>query len=346
MSRSAKVESPDALKQFRLALLKFSEKATNALGEADGEVSRVTMWLENEQTIRWATEVRKRQEAVMKCREALRFKQIFKSPTGSKQSTVDEEKALSVALKRLGEAEQKALNVKKWIRQLHKEAHMYRGAVQRLATTVAVDVPAAAAKISRMIDALEGYLALNAPNLGPAVESGAKSGMSRGDGPEIGGFPGLRHATPIGPEKDKATPADPSIAWTAGEFAPSDAAELEKLGIAADPIDAACLVILASGVQTVPRIYLERSEPAFPGDSGWYIGPANKSAASAYLSLRLSDLLQARPHLEALLALPVGTLAVIDSAGLGAILSPANEDLWAASHEAAPATQAASDLVK
>src|ERR1700722_18208708 len=116
MSRSAKVQDIDALREFRSAMMTFAEKAANAIGEADGEVQRVTMWLENEATAQWTSEVRKRHAVVMKAKEDLRFKQIFKSPTGAKQSTVDEEKALSIALRRFEEAEQKMANVKKWIR--------------------------------------------------------------------------------------------------------------------------------------------------------------------------------------------------------------------------------------
>src|SRR5690348_8517940 len=138
MSRVAKVSDIDVLKEFRLSLLKFTEKATSAMGEADSEVQRVGMWLENEQTAFWASELRKRQTAVEKAKEALRLKQIFKSPTGGKQSTVDEEKALAIANRRMAEAVEKAANVKKWIRQLHKESHLYRGSMARLATTVSV----------------------------------------------------------------------------------------------------------------------------------------------------------------------------------------------------------------
>src|SRR6185437_8991160 len=188
MSRSAKVQDIDSLREFRSAMLTFAEKASTAIGEAEGEVQRITIWLENEATTHWASEVRKRHAVVMKAKEDLRYKQIFKSPTGGKQSTVDEEKALAVAMRRFQEAEQKVVNVKKWIRQLHKESHQYRGSVQRLATTVSVDVPLAAGRIARMIAALEGYVTLAAPNIAPEVAGSTDDAMGRGSGvPEIGG---------------------------------------------------------------------------------------------------------------------------------------------------------------
>jgi hypothetical protein len=279
----------------------------------------------------WMSEGRKRQAAVMKAKEALRFKQIFKSPTGAKQSTVDEEKAVAVALRRFAEAEARMANVKKWIRQLHKEAHIYRGSVQRLATTVSTDVPNAAAKISRMVMALEGYVAIAAPSMAPAIESGDGGSVSRGSaGPDQIGldYKNLRHRTPAGPAKDAAPDADASIPWTSGEFAPTDAAKLARLPADTDPLDPAASVILAADVQTAKRIYLERSASSFPGDSGWYIGSADGPAATVYAAIRINDLLKARPQFSSLLSFPIGSLIVIDAAGVAGVLNRDDQDLW------------------
>ncbi|HWE04372.1 MAG TPA: hypothetical protein VG326_18350 [Tepidisphaeraceae bacterium] len=331
MSNAAKVQDVEALKEFRLALLTFAEKATNAVGEADSEVQRVTSWVENEQTTHWSNEQRKRQAAVVKAKEDLRFKQLFKSPSGGKQSTVDEEKTLATANRRLAEADQKILNVKKSIRLLHKEAHMYKGSVQRLASTVAVDIPNAAAKIQRMLIQLEAYLSLAAPNLGPAVEGGEGSGasMSQGTGPQVGGYKRLRQTTPDGPTKDSAPAVVTGLApWRGGDFAAGDSEALDKLDLELQPADLASTVILAIGVGSASKIYLERSAGSYPGDSGWYIGPADMSKPDGYESVRVEQLLQVRPHFAGLLALPVGTLAVIDTAGIGAVLNAGDEETW------------------
>src|SRR5665213_719021 len=182
MSKAARVESIDAIRLFRASLLTFAEKANVALGEAESEVQRVMSWLENEQTQHWTSELRKRQEAVAKAKESLRFKQVFKSQTGAKQSTVDEEKALAIAERRLAEAQQKMVNTKRWMRQLQKEAHVYRGTVQRLSTTVQVDLPTAAGKMDRMIQSLESYVALNAPT----TDFGSEGAAGGAFGAEVG----------------------------------------------------------------------------------------------------------------------------------------------------------------
>ncbi len=157
MAESARVESIESLKLFKRALWKFQENASIALGEAESEISRVLMWLEGEQRTYWNSEVRKRQEAVMRAKEALRQKQLFKSPTGGRQSDVDEQKALQLAQRRLAEAEQKVLAVKKYTQHLRREMMMYKGQVQRITTVVMADIPQAAHDLETIIQRLEAY---------------------------------------------------------------------------------------------------------------------------------------------------------------------------------------------
>ena len=136
MSERARVDSTDAIKQFKIALWKFQEAANAALGDAEGEMQRVTLWLENEQHAYWTGQIRKRHDAVEKAKEAVRYKKIFRDSTGSLPSAVDEEKARALAQRRLKEAEEKLANVKRYTRVLQKEIQLYHGSVQRFATAV------------------------------------------------------------------------------------------------------------------------------------------------------------------------------------------------------------------
>lgn len=160
----ARVESIDAIRAFRAAIFKFAETAGRALDDAESEMGHVLNWLENEQRTYWADQIRKRHEAVEKCKEAVRMKKLYKSPTGGRQSATDEEKALAVAQRRLEEAQTKALNVKRHVVRLQKEIHIYKGAVQRFRTTVEVDLPAGAAELEKMLQSLDEYVALQAPD--------------------------------------------------------------------------------------------------------------------------------------------------------------------------------------
>jgi hypothetical protein len=162
------------------------------------------------------------------------------------------------------------------------------------------------------------------------MEGSSDSGMSRGsEAPAIGGFKGLRLSTPDSKAKDAAKPAGPDMAhWSSGEFAAGDSEALEKLPLERQTLDQAAMVIVGAGVESVRRIYIERVTGSFPGDTGWYLGPAEGAAPTEFFSMRIDELLKARPHFSTLLDLPAGTLIVIDSAGVSAVLNAADEDLF------------------
>jgi hypothetical protein len=161
----AHLEDLDTLRVFRVALLKFAELANGALDDAESEMQRTLSWLENEQHSFWQTQIRRRHDIVEKCKEAVRMKKLFKDATGRQQSAVDEEKALSVARRRLDEAHAKLVATRKYVRVLERQIQLYKGTAQRLATTVQVDVPQAASKLDRMLRTLEQYAALQAPGV-------------------------------------------------------------------------------------------------------------------------------------------------------------------------------------
>jgi hypothetical protein len=164
---TAKVDSIDSLRALKIALVKFAEGATVALGDAEAEMQRMLMWLEMEQHTHWQGQIRKRTEEVGRAAERLRYKKLYKHSTGSRQSAVEEEKALALAKRRLEEAEMKLSNVRRYIPRLQKEIQTYKGSAQRFATTVQVDIPLAISQLGTMVQALENYVALdsNAPEL-------------------------------------------------------------------------------------------------------------------------------------------------------------------------------------
>lgn len=163
MSEAARVESIDALKQFRIALFKFVDAANSSLNDAEAEMRQMLNWLENEQYTHWQGQIKKRAFVVERCREAVRVKKIFKDSAGRTPAAIDEEKALRLATMQLEEAETKFANTKKYARVLLKEIETYKGTVQRCVTTIQADMPAAAASLDRAIASLEGYVSLQAP---------------------------------------------------------------------------------------------------------------------------------------------------------------------------------------
>ncbi len=190
--RIAKIDDLDVIKSLKRALIKFAETANVALTDAEGEVNRALMWLENEQRAYWEGQLRKRADHVERCKEAVRMKKLFKDSSGRTPSAVDEEKALRVAINRLDEAEQKQVNVKKFTNKLRKEILLYKGHVQRFATSVQNELPLAGAQLESLLDKLQQYVSLDtatevksaAPTASPAAASEIPGGMSRGEAPE------------------------------------------------------------------------------------------------------------------------------------------------------------------
>jgi hypothetical protein len=158
----AKVESIEAIANFKRALFKFAEAANAALTDAEADMVGVHRWLDHEQRVYWQNNVRKATELVSRCEDALRQKRIFKDASGRTPSAVDEEKALARAKKMKEHAEDRLENVKRYAPRLAREIMLYKGQVQRFATFVASDIPGAAAKLDKMVDSLEAYVNLAA----------------------------------------------------------------------------------------------------------------------------------------------------------------------------------------
>jgi hypothetical protein len=182
MSDFARVDSIDALRDFRVALLKFAEVAQVALADGEGDLSRTLLWLESEQTSYWAGQVRKCQEMVSRAAEKLREKQVFKDASGRVPAAVDEQKALKLAKAKLERAQEKQLAVKKSIRLVQKAVHDYKGSVQGLTSAVAHDIPLSVARLDHLAGLLSQYVELAAPTRqGEAAAGSAGGPMGRLD---------------------------------------------------------------------------------------------------------------------------------------------------------------------
>lgn len=169
----ARVDSIDALREFKVALWKFMEAATQVLSDVDSHMQRMHVWLEVEQIAHWQGQIRSRTEAVARAKEALRAKRIFLAE-GARPSDVEEQKALKRAVQRLDEGNEKLSNVRRSIQRLGKEILLYKGQAQRLANFVAIELPQAAAQLDRLIATLDTYVGLAPEAAAPSeVESTA-----------------------------------------------------------------------------------------------------------------------------------------------------------------------------
>lgn len=330
----AHVEDVDALRQLRTTMIKFAEAASVAMNDAESELRRVLTWLELEQDSYWQQQIRKRHDICERCKEAVRMKKLFKSATGHQQSAIDEEKALKIALARLEEAQHKLANVKKWRGRLTKEIDIYKGSVQRLTTTVQVDIPLAAGRLSKMIQRLEAYIALKIP-MSEALPAEALAGMAgmglsgseAGEGAVLADPRNLRRSTP--PDSVRAaaiaTEAPPELALASiGE---ADLARLDGLNLADKPIEPASTICIAPEAARSKHVYFERMEPANPTDSGWYLGPADDVTIEPPLAVPIAAILALRPDFEKILNLPPHVLVVASDGAIAHVIDGQNREL-------------------
>jgi hypothetical protein len=130
MSDTARIHSIDAVMAFKTSMVKFTEIANVALSSAEGELRRMMVWLESEQLMHWQTQIRKRQEALTRAKDAVRQKMLYPDSTGRTPTPVEEWKQQKICQQRLEEAEQKLVNTRRAIRLLEKEMQVYKGSVR------------------------------------------------------------------------------------------------------------------------------------------------------------------------------------------------------------------------
>jgi hypothetical protein len=94
-------------------------------------------------------------------------------------------------------------------------------------------------------------------------------------------------------------------------------------------VDTAGTMVISTAIADKSRLYLERAGSSQPGDTGWFVGPAEIGPNPFVVTVAVKDVLAIRPEWAALLALPTGSLVIIDSGAIGAILDAGNQDLWA-----------------
>ena len=116
-------------------------------GQSDGRYLGMG-WLERKDCLQWL---------------ALLEKKLQTSATGGHLSCVDEEKAAAMAQRRFEEAQAKAASTTRWIRLLEERVFEYKGLLQALNHALDTDAVNALARLDRMIESLEAYIALAPP---------------------------------------------------------------------------------------------------------------------------------------------------------------------------------------
>jgi hypothetical protein len=152
MAKSARIDSPDLIKDFRNRFIVFDSECKRALDGIRSDVTRTVAWLKSEQTSYWKQQYRKREEMLRRAKEAYRQARF-----GNDRSCIDEQKAVKKAERMRDEAEQKIRLVRKWIQQIESKSGPMLGPCMRLSSQLADLAPKGVARLDTMIDSLDAY---------------------------------------------------------------------------------------------------------------------------------------------------------------------------------------------
>jgi len=156
---NANVQSLDALKDVRLALILFQERAVAALGSLRTKIDRTRAWLEQDRPLYWRDQERKAYDRVASTRVAFDLCRL-RTVGGRHPECIEEKVALQRAKARLEFCQHKVDVVRRVAVEVGQQADDYRGRTGLLQRLLEEDIPNVLARLSRMIDAIEAYAAV------------------------------------------------------------------------------------------------------------------------------------------------------------------------------------------
>jgi hypothetical protein len=345
MSGYARVTNVEALRDFKGVLSRFVQECGRALGEVEADALRTLLHLRQDQVAHWTAQIRVRSELLARAKSQLIRKQV--SSVQENPSVVDERKAVERAKAALEDAERKLKASRKWAMVLEREYELFKGACTGLSDAIQRDLPAAIARLERMSRTLSQYQALTSldvagmatPQASPAPSQDSSQPGAMDDPLEAIKVRAARlramvpsaSARASAPEVNRALGAGAGVT-DASQQAISVSTELaELLGLSGEVPAATAEVVVQAGCLDGRDVALLRCEPASAEDSGWCVYPADPgSGGGGLLRYRVQDLLERVPTWGAVLALPMGYLAVTSASEPDWVCDPTGEVLWRA----------------
>ena len=154
---SANVKSIEAVRSFRVALIKFAEKVTDAVESMKDQVFHAVDWVEHEQPRHWHQQELTAYDAVSEARIQLETSRMRKETADFRPSLIEEKQALQQAKRRLEYCRQKVQVVKAAAIKVRHEADEFQGRLSQIDRLLETDLPNMVAMLERMLTALESY---------------------------------------------------------------------------------------------------------------------------------------------------------------------------------------------
>jgi exonuclease VII large subunit len=163
MGGRARVKSIDALQAMTAVLERFRGEAGAALDDLAMEVRRALEWIHHDCKEYWVQEVRRGWERVAEARVRLQQAMTIRRIAEHQPSCIDEKKALEQAKRRLQLAQEKVAAVQHWAHAVDRIVKDYQASRSQLTNWLDADYPQALAALRHMMEALEMYVAMEAP---------------------------------------------------------------------------------------------------------------------------------------------------------------------------------------
>ncbi|MGO8767068.1 MAG: hypothetical protein ACLQSR_18285 [Limisphaerales bacterium] len=159
MSGQAQITSVEAIELFRAALIVFISRARPVLEESSGEVTRMHLWLENEQRRYWQDQLRARAKGLEQAKQELFTARM----SAFQETTALLQMAVRRAERAVQEAEEKLKLLKRWDRELDNRSAPLLKEVEQLQGFLTADMPRAVASLAETVKILDAYTGATAP---------------------------------------------------------------------------------------------------------------------------------------------------------------------------------------
>lgn len=205
----ANVRSVDAIRDFKNALIAFAEEARIALDSTEMDIRQTRNWLERDQMAFWKAQVKRSHEMISEARTELHRRRLSQTNSDAISDT-DQKEALRLAHRRLEAAEEKVERIKKWAPVFEHALSEYHSQAQPLGDRLSGNLVASLAMLERMIQALEEYLAIEAP-AAPVLRPASSAATADATAPaRAGSGPPEPVAAP--PEEGPGDEPEPAVA--------------------------------------------------------------------------------------------------------------------------------------
>ena len=177
MSDQADVKSIDTLAFVKAAIAAFAHETGQASAEVELQGQRAVDWITVDQAAYWKAEIRRRSDQVNQAMKDLEYCRAFKKVGDNTPSCAEEKKALAKAKARLESAERKAAAVRHWTPIVQQQFRETCVRLVRFREVIDNDCPRAAARLERMLKALDAYRQMASPQAaaGAPAATGAAS---------------------------------------------------------------------------------------------------------------------------------------------------------------------------